>query len=103
MDISRNCHSFIFSLKFPFSVKTFKTQKTTKNMKIKNIQSKPLTIFLSVITLLAGFYFIGLSTITGNAIINENNFTGLTGMLPFVGLLLVFGSIILIIYSIKRG
>jgi len=61
-------------------------------------KTKKITAPLSIISLIAGFFFLN-KTITGNIILNHQSPFSL---LPLIGLLLISCSVILGVYSIKK-
>ena len=81
------------------NIKLFKIPSIKKDMTNENFFKKPLVIgAIGIISLFSGFYFLG-NKITGNIIIEkEASFS----LLPFIGLLLIACSAVLIIYSIKK-
>lgn len=62
-------------------------------------KEKRVIIGLALISLISGFLFISQSGITGNAVINHYQ---PISVLSIVGLLLIFCSVILAIYTINK-
>ncbi|MFA4953237.1 MAG: hypothetical protein WC584_03370 [Candidatus Pacearchaeota archaeon] len=68
-------------------------------MKISKLfKTKKVTAIFAVVALLGGFYFLN-NTLTGNVIVESENSINLISV---IGLLLIFCSIILGAYSIKK-
>jgi hypothetical protein len=68
-------------------------------MKKENFfKTKRVAIFFSIIALISGLFFIQY-TLTGNAVLNqENSFS----LLPIIGVSLLICSAILALYSVKK-
>lgn len=62
-------------------------------------KEKKVTTILALISLIAGFLFIGNGGITGNVIINSYH---PISILSIIGLLLIFCSVALAIYTINK-
>lgn len=62
------------------------------------LKTKKITGYFAIISLASGLFFMG-QRITGNAILNKGHTLNL---LPVIGMLLIFCSIILGLYSLKK-
>jgi len=69
-----------------------------ENMKENFLKKKSVTIIFAFIALFSGFLFLNQS-MTGNAILNRQSSVNLVSL---IGLLLVFCSVILFAYSVKK-
>jgi hypothetical protein len=69
-------------------------------MKKQNwLKRKKVTAYFALISFICGFFFIKNSGITGNIVVNRYQ---PVSMLSLVGLLLIFCSVILVIYTIGK-
>lgn len=73
--------------------------KEKKGINLSNwLKTKKMTGYFAIISLASGLFFMG-QRITGNVILNK----GYTlNLLPVIGMLLIFCSIILGLYSLKK-
>jgi hypothetical protein len=62
-------------------------------------KKKKITAYIALIAFVSGFLFIKNSGITGNAVVNHYHEVS---VLSIVGLLLIFCSVILTIYTIEK-
>ena len=72
-----------------------------KNKKINFFQSTPVTAAFGTVAVIAGLFFLGQGSITGNTILKDN-IPNTSLALSIIGLLLIVCSIILLAYSVKK-